>query len=146
MPILVVFYHLAVAFWVGGSVLFTFVLTPIIFRAYDRDVAGGIVGHLFPAYFRWGLGCGGVGLLALLAARGEHFALSVVILLIMLALTALEAFYMEPRAAALKREIPSFVTTPKGHPQRRAFSRLHAISAVANLAVVTGGVVLVVFF
>ena len=64
----------------------------------------------------------------------------------LLALTAAGAFYLEPKAAALKRQIPSFVTTPKDHPRRRAFSRLHAISAVANLAVVVGGVALTVLF
>ena len=146
MPVLVLLYRLAIACWFGGSVLFTFVLTPTIFRAYDRDTAGGIVGHLFPGYFRWGLLCGGVGLLALLLARGSRFLPELIILLVLLALTAAGAFYIEPKAAALKRQIPSFVTTPKEHPQRRAFSRLHAVSAVANLAVVAGTAVLVALF
>ena len=53
MQIISVIYRLAIAFWVGGVAIFTFVLTPIIFKAYDRDMAGQIVGALFPAYFRW---------------------------------------------------------------------------------------------
>jgi hypothetical protein len=61
----------------------------------------------------------------------------------MLALTSLGSFYIEPKAAALKKEIPSFVTTPRDHPLRKEFARLHGISAAANLAVFAGGVVLV---
>ena len=57
---------------------------------------------------------------------------------------ALARFYIEPRAAALKREIPSFETTPKEHPLRREFSRLHAVSAACNLSVFAGGVALVI--
>ena len=62
----------------------------------------------------------------------------------MLSLSAFGAFYIEPKAAALKKEIPSFVTTPKDHPARKEFSRLHGISAVCNLTVFVGGVALVV--
>ena len=144
MQILSIVYRLAVAFWAGGAAIFTFVLTPIIFRSYDRDMAGQVVGFLFPAYFRWGLGCGLIGLSTLLALRGRNFVPSLVIIVVMLALTSLGAFYIEPKAAALKKEIPSFVTTPKDHPLRKEFSRLHGISAVANLLVIGGGVALVI--
>ena len=144
MQILTILYRIAVAFWVGGVAIFSFVLTPIIFKVYDRDVAGKIVGALFPAYFRWGLGCGLIGFLTLILFRGRNFIPSLVIIIVMLSLTSFGAFYIEPKAAALKREIPSFVTTPKDHPLRREFSRLHGISAVCNLIVFGGGVVLVI--
>ncbi len=141
--ILPIVYRLAVAFWVGGVAIFTFVLTPIIFKVNDRDTAGRIVGTLFPGYFKWGLVCGAIALAAMLILRGKNFAPSLVILILMLCLTSFQAFYIEPQAAALKKEIPSFVTTPKDHPLRREFSRLHAISAVCNLSVFTGGVALI---
>lgn len=51
---------------------------------------------------------------------------------------------MEPKAALIKQQFPSFGTTPKDHPMRREFSKLHGISAVCNLSVIAGGVVLVV--
>lgn len=144
MQILSIIFRLAISFWVGGVAIFTFVLTPIIFKSYDRDMAGQIVGVLFPGYFRWGLGCGLVGLITLLLLRGRNFVPSLVIIIVMLALTSLGAFYIEPKAAALKREIPSFVTTPKDHPLRKEFSRLHGISAISNLLVFGGGVALVI--
>lgn len=39
MTILPVLYRLALAFWVGGVALFTFVLTPILFKTQPRDLA-----------------------------------------------------------------------------------------------------------
>ncbi|ABB30957.1 hypothetical protein GeomeDRAFT_3240 [Geobacter metallireducens RCH3] len=136
--------RLAVALWVGGAALFTFVLTPTIFRTETRDVAGRIVGYLFPGYFRWGLACGAVALLALLLARGKNWMPAAVLLVVMLAVTAFQAFHVEPKAALIKQQIPSFETTPKDHPMRREFSKLHGISAVCNLSVIAGGVVLII--
>jgi len=144
MQVLSVIYRLAVTFWVGGVAIFTFVLTPIIFKVNDRDTAGRIVGTLFPGYFRWGLACGAVALVSLLILRGRSSVAPLAILFVMLFLTAFQGFFIEPRAAALKKDIPSFVTTPKDHPLRKEFSRLHGISAVCNLTVFAGGVVLVI--
>lgn len=139
-------YRLAIALWVGGNALFTSVLTPLLFKSEARDTAARIVGTFFPAYFRWGLACGGAALLCRLLARGRGIDLAAIILVVMLAVTAVQSFYVEPRAAALKQEIGSFETTPKEHPLRREFSRLHAVSAICNLAVLGGGVVLVLMF
>ena len=144
MQVLSVLYRLAVTFWVGGVAIFTFVLTPIIFKVNDRDTAGTIVGTLFPGYFRWGLACGAVALVSLLILRARNHVASSVIILAMLFITAFQGFFIEPRAAALKKEIPSFITTPKDHPLRKEFSRLHGISAACNLTVFAGGVVLVI--
>jgi hypothetical protein len=58
--------------------------------------------------------------------------------------TSFQAFYVEPRAAELKRRIGSFETTSKEDPLRKDFSKLHAVSALCNLTVLAGGVLLVV--
>ena len=143
MQALTIIYRLAVAFWCGGVAIFTFIVTPILFKSFGRDMAGRIVGEVFPAYFRWGLACGLVALVSLLAVRGKSFVAASVIIMVMLFLTSLDAFYLEPRLAQLKKEIPSFETTPKNDPRRREFSKLHGISAVCNLSVFGGGVVLI---
>src|SRR5512138_2371475 len=129
MQIIPVIYRLAVTFWVGGVAIFTFVLTPILFKTQARDLAGTIVGVLFPGYFRWGLACGSVALVTLVLARGKNFAVALALIVLMLAATAFQAFYIEPKAAVIKKEIPSFETTPKDHPKRQEFAKLHAISA-----------------
>lgn len=146
MQVAVVVYRLAIACWFGGAALFTALLTPIIFRSFPRDIAGGIVGALFPGYFRWGLACGGLALIALYFARGRHGLASAIIIAAMLAITATQAFVIEPAAVELKKSIPSFETTPPDHPQRARFRKLHGVSAAGNLAVIGGGLALVILF
>jgi len=136
-------YRLAISLWAGGNAIFTLMLTPILFKTESRDVAGRIVGNLFPGYFRWGMACGVIALVCRLGGRGLNPKLPLIILVAMLALTSFQAFYVEPRAAELKRQIGSFETTSKDHPQRKEFSKLHGVSAICNLAVLAGGVVLV---
>lgn len=144
MQAVTIIYRLAVSLWLGGAALFTFVLTPILFRSESRDVAARIVGLFFPGYFRWGVACGIVALVCRLFLPGQRTALCAGIIALMLLLSSFQAFYLEPKAAALKKEIVSFETTPKDNPLRREFAKLHGISAVCNLSVIAGGVVLVV--
>jgi hypothetical protein len=146
MQTVTILYRLAVSLWLGGAALFTFVLTPMLFRSESRDVAGRIVGLFFPGYFRWGMACGIVALICRVILAGKGLTPSALILAVMLALCSFQAFYVEPRAAALKRDIGSFETTTKDHPLRRQFSKLHGVSAVCNLTVIVGGVALVVLF
>jgi hypothetical protein len=137
-------YRLAIACWLGGASLFTFVLTPAIFRSFNRDVAGGIVGVLFPGYFQWGLVCGAIALATVfLAATGRRRLISAGVITCMLILTAVQAFMIEPKAAALKKEIPSFEATSPDDSLRVEFRKWHGVSAVANLAVIGGGIILV---
>jgi hypothetical protein len=139
-----ILYRLAVSLWAGGNAIFTLLLTPILFKTESRDTAARIVGNLFPGYFRWSLACGVIALVCRLAGRGFDAKLPVVVLAVMLAMTSFQAFYVEPRAAELKRQIGSFESTTKEHPLRKEFSKLHGVSAVCNLAVLAGGVLLVV--
>ena len=146
MQITTIIYRLAVSLWLGGAALFTFVLTPMLFRSESRDTAARIVGLFFPGYFRWGVACGVVALICRIILSGKGMLPAALIIAIMLALSSFQAFYVEPRAAALKREIVSFETTSKDHPLRRQFAKLHGVSAVCNLSVIVGGVALVVLF
>jgi uncharacterized membrane protein len=140
-----ILYHLAIAFWVGGTSLFTFVLTPTIFKSYNRDMAGGIVGVLFPGYFKWGLACGVIALVtSFMSPTVKHKTIAAIIVSVMLAITSLQAFVIEPKAAALKNEIPSFETTPQDDPLRVQFRKLHGVSAISNLVVIVGGITLIV--
>jgi hypothetical protein len=144
MHYLDIIYRLSVSMWAGGNAIFTLMLTPILFRTESRDVAGRIVGNLFPGYFRWGLACGILALVCRLAGHGLALRLPVAVLVVMLAVTSFQAYYVEPKAAELKRQIGSFETTSKEHPLRKEFSKLHGVSAVCNLTVLAGGILLVV--
>lgn len=136
--------RLALALWTGGAALFTFVLTPAIFRHYDRDAAGAIVGVLFPGYFAWGLTLGAIALACHLVREKTEKRTATALLGAMLLISCLQAFWIEPRAAALKKEIPSFVTTPPDHPARKEFRTLHGISSGINLANIGGGIILLI--
>lgn len=144
MQYLSILYRLLIAFWVGGAALFTFVLTPTLFKSYDRDLAGNIVGVLFPGYFKVGLICGVLALGCFLFTREKRWLASSLIIVAMLVVTSLQAFVIEPKAAALKKEIPSFVTTPSDHPLRQQFKKLHGMSAAGNLGVIGGGIALII--
>lgn len=137
-------YRLSISLWAGGSAIFTLLLTPILFKTESRDTAARIVGNLFPAYFKWGLACGLIALLCRLFAGAGMSRIPAVILLVMLAISSFQAFHVEPRAAELKQQIGSFETTQKDHPLRQEFSKLHGVSAVCNLVIIAGGVVLVI--
>jgi len=144
MNYLELLYKLAISMWAGGNAIFSLLLTPILFKTEGRDTAGRIVGNLFPAYFKWGLACGAIALLCRLIGRGGTDRVQIILLVAMLAVTSFQAFYVEPKAAELKRQIGSFETTTKDHPLRKEFSKLHGVSAACNLAVLAGGVVLVI--
>lgn len=143
MQIIAALFRLAMAFWVGGAALFTFVLAPVIFKTHSRDVAGEIVGVLFPGYFLWGLATGAVALVCLCFLRGRYFRSILLLLVLMLGLNSYQAFSIEPRAAALKQQIASFETIAKDDPLRRQFAGLHGLSMALNLAVLLGGVVII---
>lgn len=136
--------RLALALWTGGAALFTFVLTPAIFSHYDRDAAGQVVGVLFPGYFAWGLVLGAIALACHLILEKSGRKKVTVILGAMLLISLVQAYWIEPKAAALKKEIPSFVTTPPDHPARKEFRSLHGISSSVNLANIGGGLFLLI--
>lgn len=141
-------YRLALSLWVGGTAVFTFVVTPVIFRTQGRDAAGKIVGAIFPLYFRVGAAAVCAALLAR-AAAGEAFHglrqwIGTLLIVTALILTAYQAYGLTPRMEGVKRSVASFETAPPDDPVRREFSRLHGISMIVNLVVFLEGAALVV--
>ncbi len=139
-------FRLALSLWVGGAALFTFVLTPILFRQLGREEAGRIVGLLFPAYFPWNLALSLVALAAFLGlARGPWRAphwVALGLLVTAVAANGHAQFRLHPEARTVKAELRSLESVPDDHPLRRRFGRLHAVSAALNLLVLADGVAL----
>ncbi len=139
-------YRLALALWVGGVSIFTFLVTPALFRGLGRDAAARTVGLLFPVYFPYVLSVTLVALAAFLArpraAWDAHRVLCAVLLALAVAASGWSRFWYYPRAAELTREIASFETVAPEHPLRRRFARLHGASMAINLAVLADGVLL----
>jgi uncharacterized membrane protein len=143
-------YRLALSLWVGGMALFTFIVTPAIFRTQGRDAAGKIVGAIFPLYFRYGLVLAAVALLTRMVA-GEAFHgvrqwVGTLLILTALLLTGYQAYGLTPQMEQVKRSVPSFEAAPPDDPARKEFSRLHGISMVVNLVILLEGAALIVAY
>ena len=142
------FYSLTLALWVGGMAIFTFVVTPIIFRSYPRDTAGEIVGKLFPSYFSYNLILAVLALILLMFLAADRssreYRLSIVLLAAALIVNVFVTFKLHPAAVKAKQQIASFERVSPEAPERKAFARLHGLSAVLNLLLLADGVALLV--
>ncbi|HTF99853.1 MAG TPA: DUF4149 domain-containing protein [Nitrospirota bacterium] len=141
-------YTIIIAFWVGGMFLFTFLLTPAIFKSYGRDMAGDIVGHLFPGYFFYTFALSALALILGFLAMSNRTAfvsrLTLLLLAAALVVNTYVFFKLHPDSVSVKQQITSFEHEPKDTPARKEFTRLHAISAMLNLAVLVDGIALIV--
>lgn len=140
------FYTLILSLWTGGMAIFTFIVTPAIFRSYGRDQAGEIVGRLFPGYFLYLLVLSALALLLffLLGAdrSGRSFRASLFLLVIAVIVNAYVFFSLHPKTVAVKQQVVSFEAAAPDSPARKEFRKLHALSAVLNLALLADGVAL----
>jgi uncharacterized membrane protein len=140
------FYTLALSLWVGGLFLFTFVVTPVIFKSYDRDMAGEIVGKLFPSYFLFSVVISVLSLVFFLissqdkAASGHSLSLFLLIAAVLLSLYV--SVRLHPEIKRVKQEIASFEAAAPDDPLRKKFRSLHAQSAILNILMLTDGVAL----
>jgi uncharacterized membrane protein len=147
MKIIFTFYNVILALWVGGMAFFTFLFTPAIFKAYPRDVAGAIVGILFPGYFIYNLVLAALALLLLaVLAPGMSRSLcrfSLVLAAAALAVNVYVVFQLHPQIVRVKQQVSSFQEAPDS-PVRKQFRRLHAVSAACNLFLLADGIALLV--
>lgn len=134
------FFLVPLAIWTGAAVGLTFLTTPAIFAALDRDAASRLVGGLFPGYFRLGLVCLGLTLAASLAGllaaptRPRRLWAIPALLAGALAVMLVAGLALEPRIAAVQAQIPSFITDTDS-PARQEFRRLHSLSSILNIVV-----------
>jgi ABC-type transport system involved in multi-copper enzyme maturation permease subunit len=134
------------ALWIGGIALFTFITTPVIFTVYSRDLAGDIVGQLFPGYFLYNLILSLIALVLFvvsssqLSSKGVRF--SFLCLALALCVNIFVYFKLHPEIKLIKAEIHSFETVPNDSLLRKKFKRLHGVSAALNLLLLADGVAL----
>jgi len=141
-------YSLVLALWVGGISIFTFIVTPAIFKSYGRDHAGEIVGKLLPGYFLYTLVLTilALGLFFLVAMDRTLLAYrpSLALLVTALAITLFVAFWVHPTAVEVKKTVTSFERESRDTPARKRFTQLHALSMSLNLLLLVDGVILLV--
>lgn len=141
-------YVIVLSLWFGGMSLFTFILTPVIFRSYPRDAAGEIVGKLFPSYFLFTLAISAAALILFLLALPARGSLSYRISVLLASLAVIMALYVNfrlyPEAEKVKQDVHSFEAAAPNGPSRMRFRRLHAQSAALNLFMIADGLVLLI--
>jgi hypothetical protein len=140
-----ILYTQVLAVWVGGISIYTFLVTPVIFRTYGRDLAGGIVGTLMPHYFRYNLVLSLAGLALLLALRElwapRRRAIALGLLLAAVLVQGYLLYGLYPKILAVKAQVASFEADP-GSPARRQFRALHGVSMSLNLLMFVDGLAL----
>jgi len=139
------FYTLALALWVGGGALYTFVLTPAIFAAYPRNTAGEIVGTMMPHYFRFQSTAAAVAALVVLALwrswPGRRRAVCLALVFGAIAVQSFVQWRLYPQILEVKSRVASFESAPDA-PERRRFRSLHGVSMLLNLLILADGMVL----
>ena len=139
-------YTLSLALWTGGMALFTFVVTPSIFRSFGRDQAGEIVGKLFPGYFTYLLALSALALVLFFLLGAEQAArpyrISLALLVVGVIINAYVLLSLHPRTVEVKQQVASFERAAPDSPARKEFRKLHAVSAGLNLFLLLDGAAL----
>ncbi len=141
-------YDVALTLWVGGLWTIGYLVAPTLFaaRSADRQKAGLLAGQLFELIGWVGLACG-TYLLLFVVVRMGAIALrrwNFWLLLVMLLLTAISLFGLQPllaqlKADALPREVMESVL-------RNRFAAWHGVSSILYLVQSVLGLLLVTRF
>lgn len=143
-----VLYSLILALWVGGIVIFTFLVTPVIFQSLGRDTAGEIVGRLFPYYFTYNLVLSVAALaisLLFMGIKGKtRGKITIILLSIAVLINLFITFRLHPEMISVKQQIRTFETQLDDSPARKEFRKLHAVSAIFNILLLVDGTALTI--
>jgi uncharacterized membrane protein len=141
-------YVIVLSLWVGGMFIFTFILTPVIFRSYPRNEAGSVVGKLFPSYFLFTLAVSAAAWTLFFFSFPDRGTLRYKVSLALVSIAVIKALYLKfrlhPEAVKAKQEVHSFEAGGPDGPARLRFRRLHAQSAILNLFMIADGLVLLI--
>jgi glycerol-3-phosphate acyltransferase PlsY len=129
-----VLHVLALSLWFGGGVMFTFIVTPSLFRTFEGTLEFGIaVGPLFPLYFALQGAC---GIVALVTAWGWTRSHPDRIQRVRLAVIAVAvAILLAAWPVVGKVEALRFARNAGEEAARAAFGLWHGVSLLLNFGV-----------
>jgi putative copper export protein len=123
-------YHLALALWIGGTIVLGALVAPALFRALPRHEAGAIFGPTLRKFARLRVAAIAIAIIAaavkfVLWEKGATVWISLrwAALLVMAATVVYEIGFLESRLEA--RRVHLTPETPDSDPNRRAFNELH---------------------
>ena len=130
--------------WVGGLWVTGLVVAPLLFKNYERALAGEFAGRLFAGLSLLGMVCTAL-LLALAVARARQRAWRdwrAAVLLLMLVIVVVGEFGLAARMRELKELL---ATAPAATAVLAEFGGLHRIASLLFLVNSALGLVLVIF-
>jgi uncharacterized membrane protein len=126
---------LALIVWIGGIIFFAFVLAPTLFSVLPTTkLAGDVVNATLTKLHWMGLVSGGVFLISSLGynwrkhVQLKPFALSHILVVAMLALTAISQFGITPRMRTIRATLQIADLPSQEEDLRSKFDRLHVWS------------------
>lgn len=138
MAIIKYVHLLTLCVWVGGIVFFSFIGAPAIFKNLPREMAGAVVGAIFPKYWIMGYVCS-LTLLATLIyiVKGnfDAFKVQIGILAVAVALAFVSGMVIGAKARDIKAQMNAEQNTEKREALHKDFGKMHGISALVNVAV-----------
>jgi hypothetical protein len=145
--VLRIVYLLSLSFWVGGVVFFSFLVAPVLFRAFSVERAGETVGVIFPGYHKLGILCGllalvSLVLVALIERRWPLLRLGLLSIMVIMSLYA--GLVTGPRASELREKIHQKEGGAPSMELKNEFHRLHQQAVFLNGAILLLGVTLLV--
>lgn len=148
-----IIYNITLSLWVGGIAIFSFIVTPVIFRSFTKEKAGIIVGHLFPGYFLYNLALTGIVCLALMflhktTVKWVYF-LSIILAITSFLINVVHTKIVHPKVRDAKSQVynEQNATSPdskKIEILKSSFSKLHGVSMILNIIVFLEGLSLVI--
>jgi len=141
------------ALWVGGLAVLGFVAAPAIFatlEAHDPTAGRALAGAVFGAvlwrfqYWMWALGAALLVLFvirSLLGPRPQRLAVRMGVVILMLSLGAVSAYYISPRIDQIRNDTSGAIASlDDGDPRKTEFGRLHGLSSILMLCTLGAGI------
>lgn len=126
--------------WVGSLWAIGYIAVPLLFHALDKHAAGELAAPMFTVVNGLGLVCGGLLLFIIMLSQGKagYKSWRVGVIVMMVVVSALILFVLQPQMAALKVE-----AVASGAELGAQFGRLHGISSILYLLASALGLLLV---
>ena len=139
------FIHLlSIVVWLGMLIFFTFLGAPSIFKTLPKETAGDVVGSIFPKYWITGYITSVLATATLIATSSMRMAWPGWRLPVLIAMTVI-SFYSGLVVGKKARSIKAKIREGSDDLEalKRDFRKIHAVSAILNITVITLGLVLV---
>ncbi len=137
-------YLMSLIIWIGSIIFFSFFGAPSIFKVLDRELAGKVVGDIFPKYWMIGYICSAtvLGSLFLLRKYGtENTMVRIVLVSIMLFVVYVAGLGIGTKAKRIKAQMYATEDTEMREEIRKKFMKIHGISMAMNMTTLLLGVI-----